>query len=110
MKNIFAIFFCLCFSINAFADLQDGAEVGEAIRFAMQSEKFQAEIKKQNLEDQMADKVVLELIAPPQRLYGLRVTYNTGTRVCEVNVPMVVLRINGEKPLIDLLRADSKCE
>ncbi len=65
----------------------------------------------QNIGDeQTADKVDLELVVPHNMLYGLRVTYKTGTQVCEVNVPVQAIRIQGEKPEIQLYKADSSCK
>lgn len=100
----------LCLTSASHADMQDGADIGLIIKQAMQSPKFQAEIAKQGLEDQTADVVDLKIIQPRPATYGLRVTYNTGTKVCEVNVPVSVSRITGQLPAIELLKADSSCK
>lgn len=109
MSKLLTLLSILCLTVAAHADMQDGADIGSIITQAIQSAKFQAEIAKQGLEDQTADVVELKLIQPRPTLYGLRVSYNTGSKVCEVNMPVSTLKITGQAPAVQLFKADSSC-
>ena len=110
MSKLFTVAIIFCFANFANADKQDGSDIGSIITQAMQSAKFQTEIAKQGLEDQTADNVVLNLIQPQLNLYGLRVTYNTGKKVCEINIPVAAGKITGQVPVVQLGKAESSCK